>query len=102
MVTNQEDLEWVNPAPKLTRKQKAKLTRERKKHYKLMEDMRSKIITKYFAEHAKHSIIATDTRYLNSIFEAEDVYCDCKCILTITKKMFEEEYGREYKLILSA
>jgi hypothetical protein len=100
------DFDWVEPQlniptpPKPSRKEKAKNKRERKKHYKLINKIRSEIIQEHFPEHIDHMFRVVDTRYDNDVFKSEHIICDCQYALEISKEMFEAKYGKEYKLIL--
>ncbi len=87
------------PRNKVSRKQKKRTTRAIKQHYRLVANMRKQAIEKYFPEHINHEYVAIDTFYSDSILQREDVYCECKCIFTITNEMLEGKNGREYKII---
>jgi hypothetical protein len=80
------------------RKEKSKATRKRRKHYKAIEQIRRFVIIEHFLEHAGHKIIATDTRYEDDVLMRDTINCDCGKTLELTKAMFDEENGKEYKL----
>lgn len=79
-------------------KTKWQQTLEIKKHYKVMEDMRNKIIASNYSEHIKHNRVGTDTKYADNVFQCETILCECKVVLTIDKGMLEKTNGKEYKL----
>ncbi len=103
------DIEWIENrqpndynyphAPFIpSRKEKTKETRQRRKHYKFLDETRIKIMMEHFPSHIDHNMNATDTHYDNSIFQREFIYCECGKVLEITQSMFEKEHGKEYKL----
>lgn len=100
MIKYENDIEWLKPKKSLSRKEKAKNTRIRKKHYKLIKEIKQEMIDKCYPKHSKHLYIIDDIKYKNNIFERELILCDCKEVLEITKKMIKENYGRAF--ILSA
>jgi len=93
---------WMIAVPKLTRTQKAKLTRARKKHYLTLKTIRAKVIERCFPEHIGHGHVSSDTLYEDGVFQYQHLWCGCDLILRITKTMFEDEYGKEYRDLSAA
>jgi hypothetical protein len=89
--------DWILQ-PKISRKERAQNTKNRKKHYTFIEDLRTQTIANYFSNHIDHGFIATESRYEDDILQCIFIYCGCEGFFKITQDMIKEfNNGEEFK-----